>query len=307
MLRVFVLAFVLAAAATAGAGPRSEGAKLFEEGRSLAKAGKYADACDRFERSLKLDPAIGTQLNYADCHEKLGRNAEAWRLFDGAADAEKMTNPTRAKFARERADALLPKLGVIVLHLETPDVASLSIKVAGRTLEATAVVREIVDPGSISILVRAPGAAAFEDVRAIGAGETVSIDVPAFETTEDEPGASTTRRRKSRVYLAYGVGGAGALSLVTGVVVGMIAKSRYEDQFAIGECQDADPRPTCTAAGAQAQNRALDLASVGTVLGVGGLVLLAGGAVLYVTSPRDLVVTPSASAQSVGVSVVGSF
>ncbi|HUS27770.1 MAG TPA: tetratricopeptide repeat protein, partial [Kofleriaceae bacterium] len=44
----------------------AEGARLFEEGRALAKDGKYVEACATFEKSLQLDPAPGTKLNYGD-------------------------------------------------------------------------------------------------------------------------------------------------------------------------------------------------------------------------------------------------
>src|SRR5690242_6888770 len=53
MVRVLVPVCVAALCAVAGAeAPKNEGAKLFDEGRALAKVGKYAEACDRFERSL---------------------------------------------------------------------------------------------------------------------------------------------------------------------------------------------------------------------------------------------------------------
>jgi hypothetical protein len=308
MVRASVLVSVTALCAVAGAqAPDREGAKLFEEGRALAKEGKYAEACDRFANSLKLDPAIGTQLNYADCHEKLGRNADAWRLFDAAADTEKITNPTRAKYARERADALLPKLGIVVLQLPTPDVPGLSIEVAGRSIKPAAVIRDLVEPGPVTITVSAPNAVPFHDTQRIAAGQIVTIDVPAVETREPGPGPTVTRRRRSRVYLAYGVGGAGAVSLITGVILGMTAKSRYEEQFAKGRCMEADPAPICFPDGFEAQTAALDLATIGTVFGVAGLVLGATGAVLFVTAPRDLVITPTATSQSAGLSVVGSF
>ena len=116
---IFVL--VLTAVATAQPQPNPEGARLFEEGRELAKDGKFEQACDKFEKSLELDPAIGTQLNYADCQEQLHHNAQAWRLFDSAADAEKITKPERAAFARSRADKLLAKVGVVILKIVQPD------------------------------------------------------------------------------------------------------------------------------------------------------------------------------------------
>jgi len=309
MQRYLAMVLVVAFGATAHA-QAPDGAKLFEEGRALAKAGKYREACAKFEKSLELDPAIGTQLNYADCHEKLGQYAEAWRLFDGAADAEKITNPTRAKFARERADALLPKVGVVVVQVESPATPQLAILLSGRSIKAAAVIREIVDPGSVVVTASATGGQAFEDTKSVDAGQTITITIPAFSepSAKGEPSVDQpTKRRRSRVYLAYGLGGVGAASLATGIIVGLVARSDYNAQFENGNCVDVSPNPMCSAAGVAAQNDARGLASTGTVLGVGGLALIASGAVVFLTAPRDLVVAPTMTSQSAGVTLVGNF
>jgi tetratricopeptide (TPR) repeat protein len=84
---------------------------MFEEGRKLVKAGKYAEACPKFEESLKLDRGVGTQFNLADCWERLGRTASAWALFlDVAAVTKAAGQADRERAARDRAAALEPKL-----------------------------------------------------------------------------------------------------------------------------------------------------------------------------------------------------
>jgi tetratricopeptide (TPR) repeat protein len=306
------LIFVAVLGATASAQtPSADGAKLFEEGRALAKAGKHEQACAKFEQSLALDPAIGTQLNYADCHEKLGQNAEAWRIFDAAADAEKITNPARAKFARERADALLPKVGIVVINVETPQAPNLTISIGGRTVKPAAVMREIVDPGSVEITARAASGAPFDATETVAAGASVTITVPAFPDEAEAPMEPTFPqqgpRRRSRVFLSYGVAAAGVVSLAAGIVVGLAAKGDYEAQLDNGNCTRLDGRSVCSQEGVDAQNAARSLGTVGTVLGVGGIVLVAGGAVLYLTAPRDLVLVPTVTAQSAGLALVGNF
>src|SRR5450432_4672872 len=106
MVRAAVVsAFALALTATAvaqpnePAGPPNAGSKLFDEGRDLAKAGNYAEACAKFEQSYALDNGVGTELNLADCKERLGHYYFAWTLFDEAA-RRSSDNPARAKFAR---------------------------------------------------------------------------------------------------------------------------------------------------------------------------------------------------------------
>src|SRR5262245_58569014 len=93
---------VLALTATAAAQGGGESAKLFEEGRALAKDGKWTEACDKFAKSLELDHASGTLVNFADCQEHLSHYAQAYRLFDEAALAsDKEGNVERQKFARQ--------------------------------------------------------------------------------------------------------------------------------------------------------------------------------------------------------------
>jgi len=73
----------------------AEGARLFQEGRELAKAGRYDEACDRFGKSLELDRAAGTALNYGDCLEKLGQLGKAKAMFEEAAKVFEAANDSR--------------------------------------------------------------------------------------------------------------------------------------------------------------------------------------------------------------------
>src|SRR5689334_6484425 len=53
--------------------------RFFEQGRAAMARGNFADACVAFEKSARLDPAVGTLANLAMCQERLGRTAEACR------------------------------------------------------------------------------------------------------------------------------------------------------------------------------------------------------------------------------------
>lgn len=298
---------LMAVAAVARAAPDPEGARLFEKGRALAKEGNYDEACKTFAKSLEIDPAIGTKLNYADCHEHLAQLAEAWRLFDEVAEAEKITNPSRAKYARERADKLLPKVGVVILEVATPSVSGLTIKVGDHEVIPAATVHEIVDPGTVEITAHAQSGEPFSDSETVAAGQTITIKVPAFPDATPPTTETHSVRRRSRVYLAYGLGAGGVLALASGVLVGVTAKGDYQAQLDNGECNLVDGSPVCSRMGYDEQQRARRLASVGTWLGVGGIALLAAGTAVFLTAPRDLVVTPTADATSAGVAVVGNF
>src|SRR5687768_2981870 len=74
LLRALCLGVAIAiSAASAGAEPRDAAAAeaLFRQGRQAADAGDHAKACEKFKESNRLDPALGTVFNIADCEEKL--------------------------------------------------------------------------------------------------------------------------------------------------------------------------------------------------------------------------------------------
>ena len=81
MRRLLACAVVFSASVTT-AGARADDAnassadRLFNEANGLVQTGHYAEACPKFEQSQKLDPAIGTQFNLADCFEHVGRTVQ---------------------------------------------------------------------------------------------------------------------------------------------------------------------------------------------------------------------------------------
>src|SRR5687768_8531645 len=74
---VVVVAAVVVLASARGralAQPRdaAAGEALFIEGRRLMKVGDRPAACAKFAESQRLDPAVGTLANLADCEEQRG-------------------------------------------------------------------------------------------------------------------------------------------------------------------------------------------------------------------------------------------
>ena len=302
MVRTLVLVVGLTAIAAAQPSPQST--KLFEEGRALAKEGKWSEACDKFAKSLELERAPGTLLNYGDCHEHLGHLALAWRLYDEASTKD--SNAERSRFARQRADAVLLKVGTIVVKMATPSAPGLSLTIAGRITQPAAEVRELVDPGEVVVEVSAPNMQPVRKTERIDGGKTIVIDVPALQPVVRVETQTTTERRHSRVIAAYALGGIGGVSLITGVVLGVVARAQYQSAFSSGDCMEGSP-PMCNIDGFNSQNNAITVAQVGTVFGIGGLVLIGAGAVVFLTAPRDVVVVPTATTQSAGLAVVGRF
>ena len=296
----------------------SEADRLFEEGRTLAKAGQYVEACDRFAKSLAIKRTIGTELNLADCHEQLGHLREAWGLFVAAAgESEASNDPKRAEFARDRATALEPKMTTMIVKVAQPTLPGLLITISGRPTQPAAEVHEHADPGPIDVIATAPNLPHFKKTETGAPGETVVVEIPPLDTTsvpqpiippKDKVIEGEGDRDPDRVHLAYGLGAAGGVALGAAIGLTLVARNHY-NQIADGaDCDRVTGGIVCNPNGTQAIHDAQRIADYGTVAAIAGALLLGGAAGVYLTAPRvPMQVTPTATAQSVGVSISGSF
>jgi hypothetical protein len=281
--------------------------QLFDEGRKLADAEKWQPACDAFTKSYALDPAPGTELNIGNCEEKLGQLAIAWHMFDDAA--KHYPDADRIKYARDRADALAGKLAPLTIKLADPDVVGLVVKVGDAPVPPAAEIATMVDPGDVTIEVAAPGRAAETRTVHATAGQPISVDFgSAAPPTHDETVPATVseaHRLHSRVVMAGTITAIGGASLVTGVVLGVVARSKYNGAFP-DHCTNKD-KPVCDHAGYTTTTDAITLANVGTVFAAVGVGAIIAGGIVYFTAPKEFVVTPTASGQGAGISISGTF
>ena len=201
------LVVLVALIASASAQPSPEATKLFEEGRELAKQQKWADACDRFEKSLALDPAPGTKLNLGDCLEKQGKVRSGWQLFEEAARDFDLSNDSRAKFAHDRAAAAAAKLATVVIHVSESSRPGLTVRVGDHDAAPQPEIVDRVDPGTLSVSVSAPDKQVFTTEVTAVAGKTVVVEVPElvdavpYRGTVPQPQPMKSARRP-RVLLA---------------------------------------------------------------------------------------------------------
>jgi hypothetical protein len=286
---------------------------VFAEARALAKEGRWSDACPKFETSYKLDPAVGTLLNLAECWARTGRTASAWlRYREAASMALRTGQKEREAIARERARALETRLcRLVVREAEASRGAvaggSVSVRRDGEVVDAVTLgVAVPVDPGPHVVTAAAADQPSFERRVVVvepssspGAGgrcEDTVVTLPAFALVEppaspprgitprpadaaaraDSPGAGGFRAVHA-LAVAAAVGGVAAI----GVGVGFAASAASTKGDADAQCSAAG----CTATGRSLLADAGRSADVATIALTAGAVLLVTGVVLWLASP----------------------
>jgi serine/threonine-protein kinase len=269
---------------------------LFEQGRELLKAERFEAACAKFDESLRLHGALGTQLNLADCYEKIGKTASAWILFrDAAVLARRSGREDRVSIAEERAGALEPKLSRLVIEVEGA-VAGLEVRRDGQRVGKAQWGSALpVDPGRHEITASAPGKKDYKrEVTIGGDAEKKTVRVPRLEDApvETKPVVDDDTGDGQRI-AGWIVGGAGVVAAGVGGVLGLLAKGKNDDS--LEHCRPEAPN-RCSAEGVSLRDGALGLGTGSTVLFAAGGALVVTGIVLVLTAPSG----PEAAAPASG-------
>jgi len=160
---------------------------LYQQARDLASEGRYDEACPKFEESYRLDPATGTLLNLASCHENQGKFASAWfEYLDAVTMARRDGRPDRVSFAQGRLSELDPKLSRLTIVVSpAADYPGLELELDGARIgPAARGVQTPVDPGSHVVEARAPGRQSFKESVEIGkAPEQKTVTIPELAAT----------------------------------------------------------------------------------------------------------------------------
>ena len=291
---------------------------LFDDAQKLAASSDWAAACPKYAESDRLDPGIGVKLYLADCYEKAGRTASAWEMFGEAEEYARKTGDTRASVARQRAEKLAPRLVQLQIVVQAPAAGLVVRRDAEDVGSAQWGVPLPVDPGPHRIGASAPGKQPWTttveakegagpvrvEVPALadGAPAAVSTQVPAPSTSD----AGTPAPGKTQRILAVVSAGVGVAGIAVGSVLGFLAKSKLDDSNS-GHCHDGN---LCDATGVQLRSEAKSNALGSTVFFVVGGVGLAGGAALWLTSPRAATtvgLTPIVTERLAGLQLGGAF
>jgi hypothetical protein len=280
----------------------------FEEGLKLKDAGQLDKACAKFREALVFNPnAVGTMLNVAVCDENTGHIASAYKRFKEARDRGHEQNlGEQAKLAEDHMAKLEPDMPYLAIAFaEATDDTKLVVNDEVIALKEAGNIP--VDPGPLSIVVSRPGRVPYETKTAIDKKEHKAVAVPKLGLPVT---VSSGKRRVGQVATF----GGGAIA-VTGLVIGLVARSHWNKEFDNGNCmRNPGASPTCNETGYNNTSNAYFLGNVGTAVGIGGVVIAGVGAYLWWSSPHDekapaapVSIVPDLDPQHVGLAAVGRF
>jgi len=305
---------------------------LYREGQRLLDAGQVREACLKLAESQRLEPATGTLINLATCHEKEGKTATAWTEFNQVVqEAERTNRKDRVKFAREHAGTLEQKLRKAVITLRGAQPGRV-VRIAGQEFPGSISGTPIpVDPGEQEIVVSAPGKKTWTQRVTLAEGPgTSTFEVPPLQDAQEAAPApvavkventvdprqhetdhaTDSSRGNTKRTIGFVVAGAGVLALGAGGFFGLRALSQNDDSN-----KNADAARSAWASGNGSEARRLadqstsdhDSAAssqtVGIIAGATGAVALGVGIYLIVTAKK----TPTtAVVPMIGPNVAGA-
>jgi hypothetical protein len=262
---------------------------LFRDGSQLLVENHVDEACAKLAESQKIDPALGTLLYLASCHEKQGHTASAWSEFSSAKQwAKRLMQTERMAFAEQHIASLERRLSAIVIT--PPAIPGLELRVDDGLLSAAVGGTPLpLDPGEHTVEATAPGYVPWRTVVQVpSAPGTIAVDVPELapvadsnETTKPEPVAADAPPAstpggapalKALTWSAIGLAGAG---VAAGSLFGALAWSARDS------AASACPGNRCSPAGLDDIDHAKTYATVSTIaFGAGVVGAVAGGVLL---------------------------
>lgn len=323
-----------ARAQTVDDGTRNAARSLAGQGKDAFDQADFERARDLFHRAYTLVPAPTIVLYEGRALVKLRRFVEAEEAFMRAArtslDAE---SPEAFRTAVHEAEndllalrARMPKVTIVVTGPSARD-PELSVTLDGHALKTALIGVELpIDPGDHALEANVPGAKPARvtfsmlekqeqrveiaaplhvTTAAAGTGSTRPLEKPSSGSPQP---VSDTPPPNWQARAGMALGGVGVAGVVTGVITGLMAGSRYS------KAEDACPGHTCEAGGAgwddvQAFRSLRTVSTVGYIVGGVGL---AAGATLYFTAPSKRSRASQAGAVKVwintaSVGVAGAF
>jgi hypothetical protein len=271
---------------------------LFERGKLLMDQGHTSDACSAFAESQRLDPAGGTLLRLALCHEADGKLASAWLEFgevirvskEGAGDPAKLQE--RVRLAREHLAAVEPRVPKLAIRVGPAErVEGLRVTANGLPrAEGTWGVALPVDPGDVVVVASAPGRQEVRVTARASEGQQTNVDLPPLPVLVAPapapalPPPPLPSHGSALRPVGVGLGILGLASVGVGTYFGARAIHQWNESNAT--C----PGTSCNGpSGVDLANDAKSSARIADVTLVAGVVALAAGVVLYLAGAPSVV------------------
>jgi serine/threonine-protein kinase len=272
-------------------------------------------------------------LYLGECFERVGKTASAWAAFREAASLATNSNQAdRARVASGRAQELEPKLSRLTVEL-APEVARIDgvvVKRGNQRVEPSLYGTPLpIDPGEYVIEVSAPGYEKWTTpIKVEGGGASASVRVPGLVKAPESatpppavtpPGGNGEKAAPVRLpprtddgistqqTLGLVIGGVGVIGLGLGSYFGIRAISQNSDAE-----QHCPKSPKCNdTEGPSLTDKALRNASAANIAFAAGGVLVATGAVLYLTGGRSdedrVALVPLLAPGAAAASISGRF
>ena len=305
---------------------------LFAAGKRLLQSGDWASACDKFEKSLALDPAVSTLVKTARCRERDGKLTSAWYQYEQALKLNRELTPTSERRRRELDEliqsaiaALEPRIAKLRI-IVTPAVPTCSVRRDGEEIPPAVLGEALpVDPGDHTVTVSAPNYETARRTVHLAEGEGFALEIalvagpspmasrspetartpePSGEPKGDRGGPVVPPRSagpdvaRTRVALALGVAGfiSGGFATYFGIhTLALVSESNPK-------CNG----DVCSHEGVELRDRARTAQTTAFVLAGAGAVLAGGAAVIYFTAPgrssRSALSSPSLLVTAGGIS-----
>jgi len=172
------------------------GQVLYDEAMKSYDAGRYAEACPKFEEASRIVPeGIGVKLMLASCWEHAGRLASAWTMYRAAeSEAGRANQADRQKKAADAMAALEPKLAKVTVDVAPALRGATDLAVTkdgvpvGSALYGVAIP---VDSGTVTIDAHA-STGVFHRVLEVRDGDAKTVVVDALVPAEEGPTAPVT-------------------------------------------------------------------------------------------------------------------
>jgi hypothetical protein len=245
----------------------SAAAALFAKARALVEAGDHAAACPMFEVSLELEPALGTELNLAQCWAQTGRLVDALALYERLIEkTQGAGQEARLAIARDGATALSTRVARV--RVELVRLVGATVTVDGRPIDDTEPV--VLDPGEHTAEAVDVAKRTVRATFRVAEGETVSVQLIA-------PPDPTPRHPRRRLIIGLAAGG--GATILAGAFTGVAYLGKRS--AGLGGCRSTADGLQCDARSVATLDSARTLSYVTTVLMVAGVGLVGASAGIY--------------------------